>query len=125
MVQRSRRGLQGFREAGQRTKQHAPWRAGLIRAPISAFYSNTPSGPFILGDADTVVTNVTLRDWTDIARVFAQPRNTPLAGRPLVACTFALNYAAAGLAVQSYHLVNIAIHILCALLLFAVARRTI
>ena len=48
---------------------------------------------------------------------------SPLAGRPLVSLTFALNYAADGLNVRGYRLVNIALHVACALLLFAVASR--
>ena len=122
---------------GSQTRQHAPWtldvaatrsswlRAAVIAAAVAVVYANSLSGPFILDDTDTVVTNATLRDSTDVARVFAQARDTPLAGRPLVAYTFALNYAAGGLAVQGYHLTNIVIHILCALLLFGVVRRTI
>jgi tetratricopeptide (TPR) repeat protein len=103
-----------------------PWlHAALIAAAIAVVYSNSLSGPFILDDADTIVTNAAVRDPGDIARVFAQARDTPLAGRPLVAYTFALNYAASGLAVQGYHATNIVIHILCALLLFGLVRRTI
>ena len=122
---------------GSRTRQHTPsasaaapasrpWlHAALIAAAIALVYSNSLSGPFILDDADTIVTNAAVRDPGDIARVFAQARDTPLAGRPLVAYTFALNYAASGLAVQGYHATNIVIHILCALLLFSIVRETI
>ena len=113
-------------QGSQKRLQHAPWAlAALIVAAIAVVYANSLSGPFMLDDADTVVGNTTLYDWTDIARVLAQPRDTPLAGRPLVAFTFALNYARGGVSVQGYHLTNIAIHTLCALLLFGIVRRTL
>ena len=43
--------------------------------------------------------------------------------RPLTSFTLALNYALGGLAVEGYHLVNIAVHILCGLFLYGVVRR--
>ena len=51
------------------------------------------------------------------------PRETPVAGRPLVNLSFAINYALGGLTETGYHAVNIAIHIACALLLFGIVRR--
>jgi tetratricopeptide (TPR) repeat protein len=113
----------------RRTQHQAPrriWLRGALLA-VAGFlvYSNSLSGPFVLDDNDSIVSNATLRDWTNIDRVFAQQRNTPLAGRPVVAFTFAVNYAAGGLSVQVYHLTNIAIHTFCALLLFGIVRRTL
>ncbi|MBM3820059.1 MAG: tetratricopeptide repeat protein [Acidimicrobiia bacterium] len=51
-------------------------------------------------------------------------RGEPVAGRPVVNLSFAINYALHGLDVRGYHVVNIAIHIGCALLLFGLVRRT-
>jgi Flp pilus assembly protein TadD len=48
---------------------------------------------------------------------------SPLAGRPLVSFSFALNYAADGLNVRGYRIVNVALHVACALLLFAIVAR--
>ena len=59
-----------------------------------------------------------------MSTVFAERRDSPLAGRPLVGYTFAMNYQLSGLDVAGYHLANIAIHIACALMLFAIAHRT-
>ena len=39
--------------------------------------------------------------------------------------SFAVNYALGGLNVRGYHLVNVAIHVLCAWLAFAIVRRTL
>jgi tetratricopeptide (TPR) repeat protein len=97
----------------------------LLIAACALVYANSLNGPFVLDDHTSIVGNSTLNDWTNLGRVFVQPRDTPLAGRPLVAWTFAMNRAASGLAVQSYHLTNIGIHALCALLLFGIVRRTL
>jgi len=48
---------------------------------------------------------------------------SPLAGRPLVSLSFALNYAADGLNVRGYRIVNVALHVVCALLVFAIVAR--
>ena len=52
-------------------------------------------------------------------------RELPVAGRPVVNVSFAVNYAMGELNVRGYHIGNIAIHVLCAILLFAVLRRTL
>ena len=88
-------------------------------------YANDLSGPFVFDDQIAIVTNPALREWWNLGHMFAQRINTPLAGRPLVAMSFALNYAVSDLRVFSYHLINIGIHVLCALLLFGIVRRTL
>ena len=87
-------------------------------------YSNSLAGPFVFDDNGSIVQNGAVRQLPNIAAAAFQ-RDTPIAGRPVVALTFALNYAVSGLAVQAYHLTNIAVHVLCALLLFGLARRTL
>ena len=52
-------------------------------------------------------------------------RELPTAGRPLVNLSFAINYAFGGLDVRGYHLVNLALHLLCGLLVFGIVRRTL
>jgi hypothetical protein len=53
------------------------------------------------------------------------PRDTPVAGRPLVNLSLAVNYAIGGLDVRSYHVTNLALHLLVALAFFGVVRRTL
>jgi hypothetical protein len=53
------------------------------------------------------------------------PRDTSVAGRPLVNLSFAMNYAMGGLDVTSYHATNLALHLLVALVLFAIVRRSL
>ena len=93
----------------------------LIALACAATYWNSLGSPFIWDDNTAIVNNQSIHQlWTP----FATPRETPVAGRPIVNLTFALNYAAGGVSVAGYHVVNVAVHLACALLLFGIARRT-
>lgn len=97
------------------------WRHIVIVVAGSLAYLNSLVNPFVLDDEGTVLENEQIRTlWS--AGVLAPERELPVAGRPVVNVTFALNYAIGGLDVVGYHLVNIGIHVMCALLLFGVAR---
>ena len=87
-------------------------------------YSNSLTGPLIFDDFRSIVDNATIRElsWNTVLRPQHQ---TPVAGRPLANLSFALNYAVAGRSVEVYHLWNITVHILAALALFGVLRRTL
>lgn len=81
------------------------------------------SAPFVFDDRGTIVDNRTIEHiWS--RDVFSAPRETPVAGRPVVNVSFALNYAMDGRRVEGYRLTNIGIHVLCALVLFGLAWRT-
>jgi Flp pilus assembly protein TadD len=88
-------------------------------------YANGLEGPFIYDDATAIVDNESLRHLWPPGRVLRSPPSTPLAGRPVVALTLAVNYALGGLDVRGYHALNIAVHIGCALLLAGIIRRTL
>ena len=88
-------------------------------------YANSLSGPFIIDDGVTIVDNPHIRQLWPLSRALVTDRESPVAGRPLVNFSFAINYAIGGLAVGGYHLVNLVLHIMCALLLFGVVRRTL
>ena len=96
----------------------------LIVAAGVLVYSTSVAGPFVFDDQATVVENAQIRDVRNISAVLTPPVNTPLAGRPLVNLSLAINYAIGGLDVTSYHVVNIALHLACALLIFGIIRRT-
>ena len=100
------------------------WHPAIILLAGLLTYSNSLSGPFVFDDRGTVLDNPTIERFWDPA-VLAAPQETPAAGRPIVNISFALNYALGGRAVRGYHIVNIAIHLVCALLVFAVVRRTL
>ena len=88
-------------------------------------YANSLSGPFIIDDAVTVVDNTHIRQLWPLSQALVNERESPVAGRPLVNLSFAINYALGGLDVSGYHLVNLVLHVLCALLLFGIVRRTL
>ncbi len=84
------------------------------------------STPFFFDDLGDIVGNPDIRGLWPPAWLFAGfPSSNALAGRPVSALTFALNYAWGGLQVEGYHLVNIALHAGAALLLFGLVRRTL
>lgn len=88
-------------------------------------YANALNGPFILDDEHAIVGNESIRQLQPISRFIFAERESPVAGRPLVNLSFALNYAAHGLQVQGYHTTNLALHLLCGLALFGCIRRTL
>jgi protein O-mannosyl-transferase len=97
----------------------------LIVVAGVATYSNSLGGQFIWDDQTSIVTNRTIQHLWPLSDPLTPPRETPVAGRPLVNLSFAINYALGGLNETGYHAGNIAIHIACALLLFAIVRRTL
>jgi tetratricopeptide (TPR) repeat protein len=101
------------------------WRVVLIGLAGALTYWNSLSGSFILDDQVTIVDNHQIREWWRLASVLVPESDTPIAGRPLVNLSFAVNYAIGGLSVRGYHVGNIAIHIVCALLAFAIVWRTL
>jgi Flp pilus assembly protein TadD len=96
--------------------------ACVIALAITLTYANTLSGPFIFDDRGSVLDNHTIESLQDAA-VLAAPTETPTAGRPLANLTFALNFAFGGRDVVGYHVVNIALHVACALLVLGLVTR--
>ena len=101
-----------------------PWWAPVVIVLAGVLvYSGGLSGPFVYDDRGTVTDNRTIEDLWSLD-VLAAPHETPVAGRPVANLSFALNYALGGRDVTGYHVVNIALHVLCGLALFGVARRS-
>ena len=82
-------------------------------------YLNSLSAAFVFDDRYSIVSNPRIRHLWPIGPVLSATT------RPLVMLSFAVNYALEGLAVWGYHDVNIAIHLLAALVLFGIVRRTL
>jgi protein O-mannosyl-transferase len=124
-------------EALQMTKPASPlvspqsrfdrlWPVMLIALAVGAAYANSFSCPFIFDDAPAIIQNATIRDLGKIGVVLSPPLSAAGAtGRPLVNLTLAINYAFGRLDVRGYHFVNLCLHILTALVLFGVLRRTL
>jgi len=88
-------------------------------------YLNSLSGPFIFDDRTAIIDNPQIRQLWPLSVPLSPRPDTPVAGRPIVNLTFAINYAFGGLDVTGYRLTNLAIHLLAALVLFGVVRRTL
>lgn len=97
----------------------------MILAALAA-YSNTWRVPFIFDDLTSVQENTSIRRFWPLTDVLFPPSGTgdTVEGRPLLNLSFALNYAISSLNVWSYHAFNLGIHVLNALLLLGIVRRT-
>ena len=97
--------------------------AALVLAVALATYFNGLTAPFVWDDDSAIVTNESIRESPGGALV--PPLETPVAGRPVVNATLAVNYALGGLDTTGYHVWNLAVLAASALLLFGIVRRTL
>jgi len=98
----------------------------LIVAAACCAWSNSFSGPFVFDDGPSIADNSTILQlwpphWIHPPGQFGET----VGGRPLLNLSFAINYAFGGLRVGGFHALNLAIHILAALTLFGLVRRTL
>lgn len=103
-------------------------RAGVLLAlaALVAYY-NSFQGQFIYDDMGSIPHNATIRHLWPIGPVLSPPAGETVQGRPLLNLSFALNYAisgAHGTSVRAYHITNLLIHVLAALVLLGILRRT-
>ena len=131
---------------------HALIAAVLIIAAGMIAYGNSYKCVWALDDFDSIMHNDNVRALTvhrelplseKLSDAFGSVHNTTISGRPIVSFTLALNFAFAeyyaekeglvvskgdlpsGYDIWSYHVVNLAVHLLAALLLFGIIRRTL
>jgi tetratricopeptide (TPR) repeat protein len=98
--------------------------AALIVLGILA-YTNSFSGPFIFDDEESILKNPYIVHLWPLTKALSAPRESTVAGRPVAGLSLALNYAISGYEVWSYHLFNLAVHILAGLTLYGIVRRTL
>jgi tetratricopeptide (TPR) repeat protein len=84
----------------------------------AAAYVNSFRDAFVFDDQVAIEENPAIRRLWPLGPILRGPR-------PVVDLTFAANYALGGLHVPGYHLVNLAVHLLAALTLFGILRRTL
>lgn len=99
--------------------------AATLFAVGALVYARALPGPFVFDDQTAIVANESLRSLWPLGPVLAQPADLTTSGRPVVALTFALDYAQGGLDARVFRATNFALHWLCALLLAGVVRRTL
>jgi tetratricopeptide (TPR) repeat protein len=94
----------------------------LVIAALWA-YHNSFQGPFISDDLRAIPDNPHIRHLWPLSEAMVV---SPMAvqGRPVACLTLALNYALDGLNVRGYHAFNLIVHVLAALVLFGILRRT-
>ena len=109
-----------------------PWVAcGLLAAVICAVYGRSLEAPFIFDDNPSIVRNPSIKQLFPLfggrpgTTPLSAPKGYPTAGRPLVNLTLAVNYAIGGFNPVGYHLFNLVVHILAAMLLWSMLRRTL
>lgn len=100
------------------SKKAEPFLPAFIAAAGILAYCNGLQGPFIFDDRYHIVENPLIRTlwppWPLLVH----------SSRPAVLVSLAVNYALGGLNPWGYHVLNVLIHILAALVLFGVVRRT-
>jgi Tfp pilus assembly protein PilF len=99
--------------------------AALIVLATAAAYGNSLAGPFVFDDKAAILENPSIRQLWPIWKTLCPPGHVTVSGRPVLNLSLAANYAVSGPNVWSYHATNLAIHILAALLLFGLLRRTL
>jgi tetratricopeptide (TPR) repeat protein len=95
------------------------WPAVLVVAAGLAAYSDSFGGAFLFDDRWAIVDNAALRRPIDSWQALL------FTTRPVVMASLAANYALGGLDVWGYHAVNLSIHLLAALTLYGLVRRTL
>ena len=86
-------------------------------------YADSFDGVFVFDDRMEIRGNPAIRSlWRPIEAMFGGPG---LPRRPLPYLSFAINYALGGLDVSGYHVVNLAIHLAAAVVLYDIVRTTL
>ena len=99
--------------------------AAIVVVALAAYW-NSFQGVFVFDDVRAIVNNPTIRSLWPLGPVLSTPHNgSPVAGRPVMNLSLAINYALGGFNPWGYHAVNLAVHILAALMLSGVVRRTL
>src|SRR5439155_643121 len=99
----------------------------LLALGIAASYSNSLGIGFYFDDLYGIRNNPTIRSLRNIPSFFTDPHafwtdRTQADVRPVLLITYALNYAVSGLAPWSYHVLNLLLHFVAALLVFVLVR---
>jgi Flp pilus assembly protein TadD len=96
----------------------------IVLAGICTYW-NSLHVPFVWDDDTAIVNNRTIRELWPLWHSLVPPAETPVARRPVVNLSLAVNYALGGLDVTGYHVWNLGVHLLAALVLFGIIRRTL
>jgi tetratricopeptide (TPR) repeat protein len=101
----------------------------VLGAALGLIFGRSLNSPFFFDDAVSVSGNSSIIRLWPLVGDANQPgplnpaKDLPTAGRPLVNYTLALNYHFGGLSPVGYHLFNLALHLLSALLVMLIVNR--
>jgi tetratricopeptide (TPR) repeat protein len=103
------------------------WIAVLLAAVVAGFWANSLGGGFHFDDAHAIEQNPWIRSLAHVPRFFVDPDTTTVLRenkdlRPVLLVTFALNHAISGTTTWSWHLVNLVLHWLAAVLVLRIVR---
>jgi tetratricopeptide (TPR) repeat protein len=90
-----------------------------------ALYGPALDAPWVWDDGLAIVQNPNLRALWPLSTALGSPSFAPVTGRPTASLSLALNYALSGLTPAGFRAGNLLIHVLAALALFGVVRRTL
>ncbi|MBU2489163.1 MAG: tetratricopeptide repeat protein [Proteobacteria bacterium] len=96
----------------------------LLAVAVWAAWSSSLSFGFILDDEQDILRNPSIQDLGHLGRVLSGSLSTGTAGRPVINLSHAVNWAISGPEPWSFHATNLLIHLLAALTLFSILRRT-
>jgi protein O-mannosyl-transferase len=100
------------------------WQVSLVLLVGTLVYGNGLWGTFIFDDIKAIETNMHIRQlWPPTW--LKTPLQSSVSGRPVVSLSLAVNYTVGGLDVRSYHVFNIALHLLSGLVVYGIVRRTL
>jgi tetratricopeptide (TPR) repeat protein len=98
----------------------------VITFLCSIIYSNVLHGPFVFDDYQDIVSNHFIRlDNFGLQGLYDAAFNSPSTVRPVANISFALNYYMGGYEVVGFHLTNIAIHLVCGILVYFITLLTL
>ena len=126
------RAFRGEEKSPARWLQKAPVQISMILAVGLGIYLHTLHAPFILDDIYCITDNPAVRDFTHLLNfekiqglnIWSDIKNN-MALRTVAYWSFALNYRFGGSSEFGYHLVNIAIHLGNAVLVYLLVRATL
>ena len=100
-------------------------RVALLVGVCVLAYQGSFHVPFFSDDIRAIPMNGNIRTLWPLTESMVAPKDTTLAGRPAVTFSFALNYRISEYDVESYHVVNLLLHIAVALLVAALVDRAL
>lgn len=103
----------------------------VLGAAVCLLYYPATRGPFVFDDSGSIVNNLSIRQlWPlwgseENPGPLNPPKATPVDGRPLVNFSLAVNYYFGKLDPFGYRVVHIVVHVLSAVLLWAIVARSL